>query len=90
MYKISLLLGSIISNFLFEYVVFLVKYAILLHFKINLDVWRATPLRDCGQGTHVHALRPANKKTYFTRKTTYSNRKFDTIDFNKWLILYLF
>ena len=28
--------------------------------------------------------------TYFTRKTTYSNREFDIIDFNKWLILYLY
>ena len=33
---------------------------------------------------------PDQKITYFTRKTTYSNRKFDIIDPNKWLILYLF
>ena len=26
------------------------------------------------------------KTTYFIRKTTYSNRKFDIIDGNKWLI----
>ena len=26
---------------------------------------------------------------YFTRKTTYSNRKFDIIDLNKWPIFYM-
>ena len=26
----------------------------------------------------------------FSRKTTYSNRRFDIIDYNKWIILYIF
>ena len=29
------------------------------------------------------------KIAYFMRKTTYSNRKFDIIDGNKWLIFYM-
>ena len=31
----------------------------------------------------------AAETMYFARKTTYSNRKFDIIDTNKWLIQYL-
>ena len=40
MYEISNLLRSIISNFLFEYVVFLVKYMVFL---VGSDVLAAAP-----------------------------------------------
>ena len=41
---------------------------------------------------HAHMVIPkrslGKKITYFNRKTTYSNRKFDIIDGNKWPIFY--
>ena len=39
---------------------------------------------DCNYGCN------SNPMAYLSRKTTYSNRKFDIIDFNKWLVSYLF
>ena len=80
MYKISNLLWSIISNFLFGYVVFLVKYLVcrqqpmifprpfLLSTLLRQPFRRSAALSD-------HQIKSKPKIKYFTRKTTYSNRK---------------
>ena len=69
-------------EFPFEYMVSKVEMAMVAARKLDWsdDLAGGLGARPWGGGEHIGEI------AYFIRKTTYSNRKFDIIDFNEWLI----